>query len=655
MRLLINSPKYLLTTVIFLLMISACKQNEPSKENNNKSETIVNSEFSIKDFDALSNFMEKPEDSVRVIELDYFDAINTGFIIPSVRQINGGNFICRFQIKNNSGTSKKFSYKIYYQNESYKFPESDTSTGAFNEYSLENFYGSWEDKAVSFRSTSIIPSDNNYHEIIDSIKIVGNPRDESIYFEKGKNDRWKRNPRVGVYSFLLVVSNEENVTSKKIPEAIQNITLANEKQYLQPYYYFLYGEGKNLQNTISVFSSSSLKVVAHPDLGSGIYVDPKNFKEKLNNSTANSNCNTDTGMYRTSAFTQFLHYIDASTRLENIPVIADVLKDNYSKRDYNWNRSFYKKEELIGGTPRIADIPCETVFSDPVNKKIVIHNPKTTPGKWRKENVGVISRHGLCYGKIRVKAKLTELLNKNNMWNGLTNAIWMIYQGDNDKWNKRRPCKKEGYMATYWGGPNDKRVNQVSYSEIDFEILKTPPYCPDQTFPPIYKYPTNNPRDIRSWNTPLPDEITKNDGNITVACTNWDMACWEPENFGVGCNTIKYRDQEFDVHRWDHWYRAVTEKTPQPDDLLFASRYYFFEIEWAPTEIIWRIGPEADQMKVVGYMNDKITSVPNNQMLLIITQEFHNTQWWPGSPYQQKNIPFPANDIFGEIYDVVIE
>jgi len=47
-------------------------------------------------------------------------------------------------------------------------------------------------------------------------------------------------------------------------------------------------------------------------------------------------------------FEQFGHYIDPSTRMNNIPVIADVLKDNYSKMDYNWNRCFFTKEELIG-------------------------------------------------------------------------------------------------------------------------------------------------------------------------------------------------------------------------------------------------------------------------------------------------------------------
>jgi hypothetical protein len=633
------------------LVFSGCKHDKP--EDNSK--IFSSADFSIKEFDALTNCDDKVKDSLHVIDLDYLDAMSTGFIIPTSRQIETGHFTCKFHLKNNTGRAQKFSYKIYYQNESYKFPEVDSSGVKQNDYSLENFYGSYDDPKILFRTTNEIPADDNYHEIIDSIRITGNPRNEILYYTDGRNERWKKNPRVGVYSFLLVVTSVNNISSKTIPDCIQNIGLRNGDSFIQPYYYFLYGDGRKLTNTIPVFSSSYLKVVAHPDLGAGIFLDKNYFQEEAIKTKSTSQCGIDTNLFRKSAFAQFMHYIDESTRLENIPVIGDVLKDNYSKRDYNWNRSFYRKEELISGTPMIAQIPCQTVYSDPVNKKIIIHNPRSTPGKWRKENVGIITRHGLCYGKIRVKAKLTELLNRNNMWNGLTNAIWMINQSDDGKWNLRRPCKKEGYMATYWGGQEDNRVERVSYSEIDFEILKTPPYCPDQTFPPVFKNPSNNPRDISSWNTPLPDEITKDDGNITVACTNWDMACWEPENFAVGCNPVSYGDKIFEAHRWNHRYRALTEKTPAPDDSLFGSSYYYFEIDWRPTEIIWRIGPEPDRMYVVGYMDNKVTSIPNNQMLLIVTQEFHNTQWWPGSPYQQKNIPFPKNDIFGEIYDVTIE
>ena len=133
------------------------------------------------------------------------------------------------------------------------------------------------------------------------------------------------------------------------------------------------------------------------------------------------------------------------------------------------------------------------------------------------------------------------------------------------------------------------------------------------------------------------------------------MACPDPEGFDVGCHDIKFRNETFSSHRWDHWYRAVTQKTYASDDELFGGDYFYFEIEWRPEEIIWRIGPEPDRMRVVGYMNDRMTSVPNNQMCLIITQEFHNTKWWPGSPFDQAYIPFPANDIKGEILEVVIE
>jgi len=113
----------------------------------------------------------------------------------------------------------------------------------------------------------------------------------------------------------------------------------------------------------------------------------------------------------------------------------------------------------------------------------MIRNPGCEYGKWSKENVGVKSRHGFTYGKWTVKAKLTELLNRNNLWNGLTNAIWLITQGQAD-WNLRRDCNKEGYMANYYGGSNDKRVKNIGYSEIDFEILKTVPYCPSYLLPP---------------------------------------------------------------------------------------------------------------------------------------------------------------------------
>jgi hypothetical protein len=173
--------------------------------------------------------------------------------------------------------------------------------------------------------------------------------------------------------------------------------------------------------------------------------------------------------------------------------------------------------------------------------------------------------------------------------------------------------------------------------------------------PPAYNHGLHDQYDLGNWNIPLPGEVDGTDGMVQVACTNWDMACWDPADFSGGCNPVVLGDQVFWAHRWDRNYRAITTKVPAPDDELFAGPYFYFQIDWQPERIIWRIGPEKDQLRAVGYVDSRVTSIPNNQMLLIISQEFHNTRWWVGSMYSQDNIPFPKNDIIGEIYEVTIE
>ncbi len=643
------------TYILFLfLIIISCNRDNADKY-------LQKGNIIVKDFNPLINWNigingKKTKKSLidKLIYLDYTDAIN-GFSIPSVNQTQNGFFTFHFYVKNCDTKSKIFFYKIFYQNESYKFPETDKKNPEKeNKFAYENFYGSWKDTDKKFAGTCLIPNDNDFHIIIDSFCIIGNPRNEQRYYDNNKNDRWKKNPRVGNYSFLLVVTSEENIKEHKIPVYIQDINKKNNEIFVNPYYYFLYGNGDKLLNTVIYKFENILKVIAKPDLGKGIYINPNNFDEKKFEKNFTDNCGQTQYLYNNAPFQQFIHYIDPSTKMDNIPVIADVLKDNYSKKDYNWNKSFYKKEELIAILPSVAKSPCKTVFSDNTNHKIIIKNPKTSFGKWEKENTGIITRHGFTYGKYTIKAKLSELLNKSKIWNGLTNTMWLFTQ-DLSKWNYRRSCDKEGYLEHYYGGRNDNRVKNVGYSEIDFEILKTITHCPSYQFPPAYNYSADNQYDINSWNVSMPEEILDNGNKIIVSCTNWDMACWQPENFDVGCQSITYKDKTFYSHRWDHWYRALNQRTFEDDDTLFASDYYYFQIDWQPEKIIWRIGAEKNQLRVVGYMDNTVTSIPDNQMLLIITQEFHNTKWWIGSPYKQENIPFPKNDITGEIFEFTIE
>ncbi len=632
----------------FMLLISGinsgCNQNPDSS-------LVTCDQFVIKEFDPLLNW-----DQNTPLYVDYSGAKENGFIIPSGNQTDDGYFDLIFRIKNTGTSPQPFYFKIFYQNESYKFPErgDGQDTAKQHPYASENFYGSWENVSTTMVQTELIPVDDAFHKITSRFRIVGNPRDEQRYYLNGKNDRWKRNPRMGKYSFLLVVTTSDIIEKKIIPDFIQNMSLKSEEGFVNPYFYFNYGAGKKIQNTIVREYSGQLTVIAKPDLGSGIYINPNNFSKENTDKYANDLCGQDSSLYKTAAFEQFIHYIDASTKMNHIPVIADVLNDNYSRMDYNWNKRFYRKEELISVTATTALHPCETVVSDPVSHKISIRNPKAEFGKWQKQNVGVITRHGMTYGKWTVKAKLTELLNKNNLWNGITNAIWLITMDQGD-WNLRRDCNNGGYMANYYGGQQDQRVKNVGYSEIDFEILKTVPYCPSWVLPPAYNNGIDDQFHLSNWNVPFPEEVIASDDKIVVACTNWDMACWQPADFHDGCWPLTFEGNTYWAHRWDKNYRALTEKTLELDDELFGSEFFYFQIDWQPERIIWRIGPSKDKLRVVGYEDDKVTSVPNNQMLMIITQEFHNTKWWIGSPYSQDNIPFPKNDILGEIYELTIE
>ncbi|MBL8012010.1 MAG: hypothetical protein JNJ64_15495, partial [Flavobacteriales bacterium] len=81
----------------------------------------------------------------------------------------------------------------------------------------------------------------------------------------------------------------------------------------------------------------------------------------------------------------------------------------------------------------------------------------------------------------------------------------------------------------------------------------------------------------------------------------------------------------------------------------------WFEIDWRPQEIFWRIGPDLEHLRTVAYMNNTVTEVSNVQMHLIVTQEWHNTRWWPGTPFDQGYIPFPAKDLVGEVQEVIID
>lgn len=630
-------------------------------------------------FNPLSNF---PEQDTISIDMDLENAILEGIVIPSARQVKEGCFVFSFDFKGNK--KKKYFYKIYYQNESYKFDESDS-------LAYENFYGSWEDVTIGFKP---LPIQGN---CVDSFRIVGNPRNETIFYgadlstppfspqnveqlieeiknnkewyqyliQKSKNrsiplerllhldalwvlkerqnegvsnHRWKRNPRTGNYSFMLVICDEENLP--KIPHYIQYIGEKNtDGNFVNPYQWFKENKKRGI---VIEKSKKTLKTRAVLTPQQGIYVDEFTMKTDHYEMYPSDGCGTDTLLYKNALFQQFFSSVSEQYTLRNIPLIHDVISDvnPYTIDKYNYFASFYDSAQLKYDYPAVSHCPCKTVQLPPERDYIRVINPgNKDENNLKKESTGIQSRIGFTYGKFRGKIKFPVMLNEENIWNGLTYAFWLIYQ-DHHPWNNRRFSPK-GYIDK--GDDSEHPIFHPYhyYSEIDIEIVKTSPYWTEE-----YYWNKENPK-------PTYRDETKNN-DVMFCCTNWDLASPDPVHFSAGINKIPYQKKIYDALRWYDYYKALTIKTPISND-IFKEEYYYYEIEWKPNEIIWRIGATPQQMKVVGYISDKYSAIPNNQMLCIITQEYHYAEWWPPIVYQQGLIPYPKNDIEGRVYEIVIE
>ena len=599
------------------------------------------------------------------LDMDMENAVLEGITLPSARQCELGAFEFKFFTL----TKKYKYYKIYYQNESYKFD--DTSALAH-----ENFYGSWEDVDIGFKPIE-------HHRTKDTFRIVGNPRDERKYYgadlsenpnseeniqsvinsihnvpewyesivtkaanndcsieeqlrmdalwilndNKNRGDvnhRWKRNPRVGEYSFILVLCDEQGLS--EIPDYVQHIGQTDENgQFVNPYGWFKQHRSKHIK---VIKSRRKLKTRAVINVNQGVFCDM-----------------TDDSLYRSALYEQFFSSVSHQYNLRNIPVIHDVVgEDPYTREQYEANRNRFDSTDLQMNWPVTAEKPCQTVRLSDDGDYITLINPGNhDPENLRKESTGIRTRVGFTYGKYRGKIKFPVMLNQEHLWNGLTYAFWLIYS-DNHEWNNRRPSfAGGGYIPKNDDSENPQRTPYYYYSEIDIEIVKASKYWPRNYYP-------HKEGDEGKY----VEDATQND-EVMYCCTNWDLASPEPEKFTSGIGYIPYGlRRKFETMRWYPHYKALTTRTPMQNK-VFAEEYYYYEIEWRPTEIIWRLGPSPDKMEVMGYMNDEYTCIPNNQMRAIVTQEYHYSEWWPPIVWEQGLIPYNASDIEGRVYEIVVE
>ena len=665
--------------VFFAILTSNCKNN---------------SNFSIENFNPLKNYNHKINDSIYSIKTDLSNAVLYGIEIPTVKQLPNGKFAFTFQLKNNTGTEQRFFYKIYYQNESYKF-ENDSSLAS------ENFYGSWIETGQEFKPTKII---NDEITLIDSFKIVGNPRDEKVYYgtnpemvklsdtlitkyintvkfipewynsviikakdngiplddqiylealwgvnnyfqsQTNFNNRWKRNPRMGNYKFMLVVCNAEDLG--EIADEVKNIARKDtSNNFVNPFSYFLSGAGSKLKSTKVILSEKILSVSASLDLDKGLYIDRLTAnKANINTSLYDNTCGESNELYHNAQFSQYFHHINKNWEFVNVKKSMDVVIEDLTRNQYKKMISDYaKSKDFVHTYSNATDCPCKTVKANTSEKSISIMNPGNEAGIYKKEHVGIKSRVGFTYGKWRAKIKFPKNISKDNVWNGLTNAFWLLFQSE-DPWNIRRVCNSDiGYIPKNVPD-NIESVNeskpQINYSEIDFEILKESQFWLKTTYG-------------KGDNFPKEDASANND--ITICCTNWDMGCQQPKDYFFGAKDYMVDGKKYSYGRWNYFNKLITSKVTAPHAEVFNNEFYYFEIDWQPTRIIWRIGKDKNNMKEICRMNDKMTSIPNNQMIMLLTQEFHYQEWWPTAPFLQNYIPFPKNNLEGKLLEIEIE
>lgn len=564
------------------------------------------------------------------------------------------------------------AYKVFYKNTSYSSEHGD------------DFYGGWGTADESFRKA--VADERGKVIVKDGFRIRGNPRNESKYFgaqrknpnpldseikdieanirtnpewfqtvkdkalkdkisvddqvtkdaiwvlrtkpdEGPYNNRWKRNPRMGAYEFMLVVMDSTAYTH--LSSAEKDLTQKSQSsEFIDPFLFF-----PEKRSCATAIAKERLELSCRLDPSKGIFINRLTSEStEWHPEVFSNSCGDSDSLFTSSHWEQFFHGIHKDYYLKNIPMSADVVA-GYTRDDYDRNKTLYPLSERDSSLFHITAEPCATVSVEG-DSCIVLTNIAH-----RKEPVGVRSRIGMTYGTYTLKVAFPEMLSDDYVWNGLTNAFWLIYESDAE-WNQRHESAS-GYLLKHQREEDPiLRFPTTHYSEIDIEIVKAAEHWPASSYGtrtrPEFDLPANNK-------------------SIVVAATNWDMADQEVDEFLIGAQAIPTPYGTFTFNRWSEVYNALTSKRTFSHDEILGREVYYFQIEWHPDHIIWRMGPSKDRMYEFNYIDRTYTNIPDNQMLAVITQEFHASEWWPTAPFSQNDIPFPSEPLIGRVMEVTIE
>lgn len=662
-----NTGVIILGVVLIACVLSGCAVLEKPRD------------FDVTNFDPLL----KVEDPVFVLTYNINSSVTDGIVLPLSEKNEFFHF--NFEVKNNTKQARQYFYKIFYQNKTYKHAVAAKSpvngTLEYNVSSDQNFYGSWKQVEVGFRSTAVVHQRGEVLAVRDSFQIVGNPRNEEQCFfnrvippteeqlqsqmeeikadlvwynkEKAKarsngvavevelrksaeyiyetskkqmeklNYRRRRSPRMGEYEFMLVVLDEQALL--ELPGYVKRIDQKKDSRFMNPFYYFNYGDGSRLRGCQVINSKEVLTLKTNVDFSFPI----KNGALFSQDTIACSDVCSINGDDK-AIVARIPHDLNFNKELVNVDSI--VSWDSFNTSFFNGPDKLEIKnipETTVGKN----DCLCEWVANDFENHRITLKNPAGT-----KKSVGLGLILGLSYGKYTIGLSLPDYINDQDMWNGLSTAVWLENQSVED-WNNRSKCADEGYVSMDGSvGAGLNRKSRVATSRIEMELM-----CVNEVWPKMsYKDYTGK--------VPESDSLVK----MTTVCSNWDMACPEPKNFQPGAMAYKYEETRFDLHRWNDYFQALECRRPV-DKGWIDNKDVVIQLEWCPDHIVYRMGPDLEHLQVISAMKTDVTKIPDNQMVLKIAQRFNETQWWPGAFFRQEEIPFFDKAFDGYIKSITIE
>lgn len=678
---------------------------------------------------------------------------------------NTEKFKFEFTVENTSPTDQYFYYKIYYQNESYKFDDTDPKN-------YKNFYGSFgfdENKYQSIITSGplagnlitkgvgqghwgvvqkLVPA-NSTITVTDHFRIRGNPRNELMMYKgprledganaefmdnferleyiksngsvvydntnhtwphsaetlvhmlvddgldldfdilrnNGTNEfnqcgdfnlgRENRNPQVGDYSFMLMASTDINEVPGHIVDISKKKNALKKKVFVNPFAYFHSGAGSSLPSTKVLDATNKLKMYIEPLLSSqqkydnNLLVNPvsTNRGEVLvsDGPSQRSNISPCSEFLAEPYQQEFFGWEGFDVKVKGfVPFLADIIGDNWTQMDYTWHRNFVKRPtkfsdgELIkaindyrrvdGATPVPGTgngelhltIPGHTWDNITDDQLVTYHYSNGDVEDLAvRESPTVNLRYPLTYGKYRAQIEFPEILSEDSVFNGITCAFWFFGGGgrrcDNDVTEfdiELYPAHPNDWFA--WGPPRVANADQYDHTNWSPNVL----YSKQDIRVDISMFDYRKDESNCDCTFPVPNPIDMN----TVVEEGDDPIIYTQSSGGQNFDTWRNPSDTLPGRI------AIKQASRIKHDELFGKDFWY-EIEWTPTEVFYRIGPDENNLQLVGYMDGDRVKLPEAAETLIINIEFLGN----ADTYATEDIPFNSEPITAKIKQVIIE